>query len=227
MLSFHGDRALFVDCNETKSSYCDIYSHSSYKGCPSRGQRVICIASGGPRNTFLHIMHACDAGEATPVPLKVFEDPQGQEEPIVCYLGCSGIIGDVPFSAIVANATGHSGFKACKHCFMIGQTENKAGEDLKTVRFGGFDEDDPAEAHVLNENGEWHKIEQLCFVKDGVFDGDLANSIRVTPVLLDLLRTHAEAERIEAKKDLPPRPAEAVGDSSAQEEWQDSAVFLC
>jgi hypothetical protein len=54
------------------------------------------------------------------------------------HLCMSGHVGDVPWTAIVARACGHSSFKGCPRCFQLGVTTNSEGEALGCVRCLGY-----------------------------------------------------------------------------------------
>lgn len=162
------------------------------------------------------------------------EDVEVPANNIEAYLGVSGCIGDVPFSAMMANACGHSALKGCKFCFLLGQTKNSAQEKLPAVRFGGYDpEDNSTKAHMFTATGEWYS-ESVSFVKaDGTFDKQQAEKVRVNTTqqamrrqLADDVRAEA-AKEVEEKNPLPQLPDGATSDQIETFQAGTSVTITC
>ena len=164
-----------------------------------------------------------DVGDPEPVPVMVYKDETNPANNLTCFLGISGCIGDVPFTAVVANSCGHTARKGCKFCFAVGCTCNADDEALNTVRHGGYDRTSKSTtAHLYGRGGGW-EVRPLCFsAEDGSFDATEAANIRVTPELHAMRRQSAEDCRAQARQQHPPpvRPADAVGGNTEQLEWQ-------
>jgi hypothetical protein len=61
-----------------------------------------------------------------------------QDSPIQLYLRMSGHVGDVPWTAILVRAYGHSSFKGCARCLQLVLIINCEGEPLGLVRCLGY-----------------------------------------------------------------------------------------
>ena len=171
-----------------------------------------------------HFEDRSDAGGPPHVPVSLFEDGVTPQNSIKCYLGVSGCIGDVPFTAMVANACGHSAFKGCKFCFLVGQTINEKGEPLGIVRWGGCDRSATLpKAHKYDAEGAWDEVPVHFSAVGGTFDATMADSIKVTPGLHAMRVQSAQDVRAEARAQHPPpaRPPNACSGSEALEAWQD------
>jgi len=170
----------------------------------------------------------CVAGEADPVPVSLYEDPADPGNSFRQFLGVTGFIGDTPFAAMVANACGHAALKACKFCFLLGDTFNYLNEKLGATRFGGFVQplpgQPPVQAHKYDETaGTWETVPVCWAGADGAFNQAQLESMRITPELQAMRRRLAEDVRTESDTRFPRphRPADAVDHNEAQAVWQD------
>lgn len=163
-----------------------------------------------------------------PTPLTVYNDEAVPENSITCYLGVSGCIGDVPFTAMVSNACGHTGIKACKHCFLLGRTVNDGGETLKPARYCGYDAStESTVGEAFDQDCQWHTISNVCFAAaDGTFNEEIACKLRVTGDLHSIRADAADGLRrdIKARLPLPDKPEGAILGSAALAEWQDGML---
>lgn len=155
----------------------------------------------------------------------MFEDRETPENSILCYIGISGCIGDVPFTAHVANACGHACFKSCKFCFHMGQTKNDLNEALGMVRLGGYGPNTATTAQPFNHAGQWSDV-PVCYTAAGdTFNEQLAAGLKVTPELHAMRVQLAADERAKARTDHPPpvRPENSPMGSDSFETWQSGA----
>ena len=168
-----------------------------------------------------------------PTPLTVYQNPETPETDITCYIGVSGCIGDVPFTAMVSGACGHTGIKGCKDCFLLGRTINDLGEPTRRTCFCSYCNDiEDAIAETATVDAQWVTLEGVCYTcNDGGegFDETVANKLRITPELQSVLVQTAEDIRQEVlgERPLPPKPEDAHLGSSALEEWQKGALHGC
>ena len=188
----------------------------------------------GPSGCTAHTTHPrdhdalCHAGGPEIAPVTVYEDLESPENSIKCYLGVSGCIGDVPFTAMVASACGHTCKKGCKFCFLMGQTTNDLDEALRAVRSGGYNRDvTSTKAQKFDNSANWVDV-RVCFsAEDGTFDETFAKDVKVTPDLHAMRVQAAQDVRDEARAQHPPppQPANGIIGSSAMESW--SAGVTC
>ena len=161
--------------------------------------------------------------EGPPTPVTLYEDTTNPARSIKCYLGVSGCIGDVPFTAMVANACGHTAMKGCKYCFLVGQTRNDNQEKLGTVRFCGCDhEATSTKAHVFGLNGVWSEVPACFSAEDGSFDKQRAEALKITPELQRMRELSAIDARNTARGNNPPPPLPpgARDGNQAQMDWE-------
>ncbi len=121
----------------------------------------------------------------------VVHEGVGPDDPrIQLHLCLSGHIGDVPWTAVISRACGHSSFKGCPRCFQVGATSNNQGQALGCVRCLGYTHDTMVQK--LEVNHEWAVDDPrriswvdstVCYstVVDGVavFNEAAAENIRV------------------------------------------------
>jgi hypothetical protein len=136
-----------------------------------------------------HLMHYAggERGEA----LDVYAGSGEQDPPVQVHLCLSGHVVDVPWTAVVAQACGHSSVKGCLRYFQLGVTCNSMGESLGCVHCLGYMRDsdtqilrvdtdiDPGQpGHVTWEEGK------VCYSvqRDGaiVFNEEAARPIWVS-----------------------------------------------
>jgi hypothetical protein len=122
--------------------------------------------------------------------LVVFEGSGPDDPKVQLHLCFSGHIGDVPWTAIMSRACGHSSFKGCPRCFQVGATCNKQGQALGSVRCLGYVEDTMAQKLEINADVPAEDPDfvtwvdsTICYstVTEGVavFDEVAADNIRV------------------------------------------------
>lgn len=173
-----------------------------------------------------HTILRCAGLGAPTTPVLLFEDVANPANNIECFIGVTGCIGDVPFTAMMANACGHSGKKGCKYCFLLGQSFNDQDEPLGTVRFCGCDSNAVStQAHVFDASGFWSSV-PACFVDgDNRFDQQRADSLKITPDLQLMRERSAMDKRAAARLAHPPpvRPDNARDGNQAQLDWEKGA----
>jgi hypothetical protein len=122
--------------------------------------------------------------------LVVYEGGGPEDPRVQLHLCFSGHIGDVPWTAVIARACGHSSFKGCPRCFQVGATCNSQGQALGSVRCLGYIEDTMVQKLEINvdvpvgDPGHVTWIDStICYstVIEGVavFDEAAAENIRV------------------------------------------------
>ena len=168
-----------------------------------------------------------------PTPLAVYENPDDPQDCIQSYIGVSGCIGDVPFTAMMAGACGHTGFKGCKNCFLVARTTSDTGKPLKPPRFCSYCQGvASAIAELVTTDAAWQTVQGVCFTsKDASgncrFDEDTLSQLRVTPELQSILVHTAEdiREEVRQKWPLPPKPDDASLGSAALANWQEGMIL--
>jgi hypothetical protein len=167
-----------------------------------------------------------------PQALLVFEGNE-LEPPKQLYLCMSGHVGDVPWTAVVARACGHSSFKGCPRCFQLGVTINGEGESLGCVRCLGYlgevctqilriDSSYPPDqpGHTFWEDGI------VCYSaeEDGVqvFNEQGARAIRVTE---EQRRKRAEGAAVLMRDCIAQRPLPTRGESECIQTWEERIIF--
>jgi hypothetical protein len=85
------------------------------------------------------------------------------------YIALSGVIADTPFAATLSKGLGHSGKRACCHCFLLGQRVGRDGSNLGATRFLGYAEGTSAERIEVCEGedgmeseAEWKLLDDIC-----------------------------------------------------------------
>jgi hypothetical protein len=171
------------------------------------------------------------AGE-NPEALLVFEGNH-QEPPMRLHLCMSGHVGDVPWTAILVRACGHSSFKGCPRCFQLGVTTNTEGETLGCVRCLGYLGEvctqvlriDPTippgqPGHTFWEDG------MVCYSaeEDGVqvFNEQGARAIRVTE---ELHRKRAEGAAVLMSKCIAQRPLPYRAEGDSVHTWEERMIL--
>lgn len=165
-----------------------------------------------------------------PTPLTVYENPADPQDFISTYIGVSGCIGDVPFTAMMAGACGHTGCKGCKNCFLLGRTTSASGKPLKPPRFCSYCQNiADAIAELVTADAGWQEVDNISFTgQDGKFDEATLNQLRVTPELQSILVQTAEdiREDVRQKRPLPPKPDNAPLGSARLAQWQEGMIHI-
>jgi hypothetical protein len=127
------------------------------------------------------------------------------------YIVLSGVIADTPFTATLSKGLGHSGKRASRHCFVLGQRVSRDGSNLGATRFLGYAESTSAERievhdgeDGINSEAEWKLLDSICYCDSrGNFDMDVLSRIRIKPEHSDILVQTAESILIEAAEKYP------------------------